>query len=71
MILFILDGNAVILRKKKYATHALKPNLKERMCGGVEERKKSNLIYPDVFLYFHPGLSPQVFYLTYGGISLP
>lgn len=34
MILFILDRNAVILRKKKYATHALKPNLKERMGGG-------------------------------------
>lgn len=40
IILFILDGNAVILRKKKYATHALKPNLKERMGGGGGGREK-------------------------------
>ncbi len=75
MILFILDGNAVILRKKKYATHALKPNLKERMGGGgggLEERKKSNLIYPDFFKIFSPRPVPTslLFNLWWNFITL-
>lgn len=51
MILFILDSNAVILRKKKYATHALKPNLKERMGGGWRREKEIqfNLIFLSIF----------------------